>query len=63
MTNYPGEVAEAALAHSLKDQTEAAYQRGDLFAKRAKMMDAWAKYCKTQPVKGQVLPLHKRSSS
>ena len=60
-TNYPREVAEAALAHSLKDQTEAAYQRGDLFEKRAKMMEAWAKYCKTPFVKGQVLSLHKRS--
>lgn len=44
-SNYPREVAEAALAHVLKDKTEAAYQRGDLFAKRAKMMDAWANYC------------------
>jgi integrase len=41
-TNFPREVAEAALAHVLKDKVEAAYRRGDLFEKRAKLMDAWA---------------------
>jgi len=41
-TNHPREVAEAALAHTLKDKVEAAYQRGDLFDKREKMMEAWA---------------------
>jgi hypothetical protein len=29
-TNFPREIAEAALAHVLKDKTEAAYQRGDM---------------------------------
>ena len=29
-TNYPAEVAEMALAHTLRDKTEAAYRRGDL---------------------------------
>ena len=45
MTNFPREVAEAALAHSLKDQTEAAYQRGDLLAKRTELMDSWLDFC------------------
>ena len=44
-TNHPREVAEAALAHSLKDKVEAAYQRGTLFPKRIKLMAAWAAYC------------------
>jgi len=44
-TNFPREVAERALAHRLKDKTEEAYQRGDLFKKRRHLMDAWAKYC------------------
>jgi integrase len=48
-TNYPREIAEAALAHVLKDKTEAAYQRGDLLAKRAKLMAAWAGYCAKLP--------------
>ena len=45
MTSYSREVAEAALAHKLKDKTEAAYQRGDLFKKRQRLMNAWANYC------------------
>ena len=43
-TNYPREVAEAALAHSIKDKSEAAYARSDLFEKRRKMMESWADY-------------------
>lgn len=43
-TNYPREVAEAALAHTVKNKVEAAYARGDLFIKRAKMMRDWANY-------------------
>ena len=45
MTNFPREVAEMALAHVVKDQTEAAYRRGDLFEKRRKLMQAWAEQC------------------
>ena len=41
-TNFPREVAEAALAHSIKDKAEAAYARSDVFEKRRKMMEAWA---------------------
>jgi integrase len=43
-TNFPREVCEMALAHSIKDKTEAAYRRGDLFAKRVELMTAWANY-------------------
>ena len=43
-TNFPREIAEAALAHSLKDKAEAAYARSDLLEKRAAMMDAWAQF-------------------
>ena len=39
-TNFPREIAEAALAHALKDKTEAAYQRGDLLEKRRNDLDA-----------------------
>lgn len=44
-TGHPGEIAEAALAHRVKDKTEAAYRRGNLLEKRRKLMDEWAKYC------------------
>jgi integrase len=42
---FPREVCEQALAHSLRDQTEAAYQRGDYFEKRIELMQAWSDYC------------------
>jgi integrase len=45
MTNYPREVAEMALAHTVSDKVEAAYRRGDLFTKRKRLMTEWAKYC------------------
>jgi integrase len=46
-TNFPREVCEMALAHSIKDKTEAAYRRGDLFEKRRELMDAWANYLRS----------------
>jgi len=45
ITSYPREVAEAALAHTIKDKTEAAYRRGDIFKKRLRLMNTWADYC------------------
>lgn len=44
-TNFSREVAEMALAHTIGDKVEAAYRRGDLFEKRAKLMQAWADFC------------------
>jgi integrase len=44
-TNYPRDVAEMALAHTIGDKVEAAYRRGDLMEKRKRMMDDWAKFC------------------
>lgn len=46
---FPREVCEHALAHSLPDKVEAAYQRGDLFEKRKLLMQAWANYCDEIP--------------
>ena len=43
--NFQREVCEQALAHALKDPTEAAYQRADYFDKRVELMQAWADYC------------------
>ncbi len=50
-TNFPREVAEAALAHTIKDKSEAAYARSDVFEKRRKMMEAWAGYLSQEAVK------------
>lgn len=44
-TSFPREVAEAALAHLVGDETERAYRRGDALAKRRELMDAWAAFC------------------
>jgi len=41
-TNHPGEVAEAALAHTVPKAVEAAYRRTDFFDKRRELMDSWA---------------------
>ena len=43
-TNTPREVVEAALAHTVRNPTEAAYARSDLFARRRRLMDDWAHY-------------------
>jgi integrase len=40
-TEFPREVAEAALAHAIGDSTEAAYRRSDALDKRRKLMEAW----------------------
>lgn len=59
-TNYPRELAEAALAHTLPDKVERAYQRGDLLEKRRRLMSEWAKFCESKPVtkSGDVVALH-----
>ena len=43
-TNYPREVAEKQLAHSLSDKAEAAYARSDLLEKRLALLDTWTGY-------------------
>jgi integrase len=55
-TNFPREVAEAALAHVVGDQTERAYRRGDALEKRRKLMAAWAAYCEPR-VESAVVPM------
>ena len=44
VSSFPRDVAEMALAHVIENKVEAAYRRGDLFAKRRKMMQEWAAY-------------------
>ena len=48
-TNVPRAVCEAALAHTLRDKTEAAYNRTDLFDRRRELMDNWAKFATAKP--------------
>jgi integrase len=44
-TNFPNEVVEMALAHTIGNKVEAAYRRGDLFEKRRQLAEAWAAFC------------------
>lgn len=43
-TNYPRELSEMALAHTIENKVEAAYRRGDLMDKRRELMSDWEKY-------------------
>jgi integrase len=52
-TNYPREVCERALAHVIGNQSERAYERGDLFSKRRKLMEAWTRYCTSPPARAK----------
>ncbi|HYN79548.1 MAG TPA: integrase arm-type DNA-binding domain-containing protein [Lamprocystis sp. (in: g-proteobacteria)] len=45
VSNFPRDVCEMALAHTVESKVEAAYRRGDLFTKRAMMMQAWSEWC------------------
>lgn len=59
-TNFPREIAEAALAHSIGDDVEAAYRRGDALEKRRRLMGAWTAFCGTPPAeRGVVTPLRR----
>jgi len=46
-TLFTAEVVEMALAHTIENQVEAAYRRGDLLDKRRELMQAWADYLDT----------------
>lgn len=43
-TAFAREVAEAALGHTVGNEVEAAYRRGDALEKRRKLMDDWAAF-------------------
>lgn len=48
-TNHQTDVCEMALAHAIRNETEAAYRRGDLMEKRRELMRDWAMFAR--PVK------------
>jgi integrase len=54
---FPRELAEAALAHTVGDDTERAYRRGDALEKRRKLMEAWDTFvAHGSPEAGNVSP-------
>jgi hypothetical protein len=50
-----------ALAHAIGSDVEAAYRRSDLFEKRRRLMNDWAKYCE-QSEAGKVIPMRGKTS-
>jgi integrase len=58
-TNFPRDVAEAALAHRVADKTERAYRRGAALEKRRQLMEAWSRYCSRPAIEavGNVMPI------
>ena len=57
-TGYARDVIEMALAHTIKDKSEAAYRRGDALDKRRRLMNEWARYCQSPAVSADVVALH-----
>jgi integrase len=59
-TNFANHVVEAALAHEIGNDVEAAYRRGELLAKRRQLMEAWAGYCTSKAAAAKVLAFEQR---
>jgi integrase len=58
-TSFPAEARELAMAHAVGNKVEAAYRRGDMFAKRRQLADAWAQFCGEERAE-TVVPLRQR---
>ena len=43
-TEFHGDIAEKALAHTIRNKVEAAYRRGDMLEKRRDLMEAWGEH-------------------
>lgn len=56
-TQFQNETLELALAHTIKNKTEAAYRRHDQLDKRAKLMQLWQQHVESSSTIGQVFTL------
>ena len=56
-TGYARDVIETALAHTIKDKSEAAYRRGDALDKRRRLMAEWSRYCEMPAISATVTPI------
>ena len=63
ITNFPREIAEAALAHAVGNATERAYRRGDALEKRRELMSVWCQYVGGGDPVGRPLDLSTASTS
>jgi len=63
-TGFQNEIVEATLAHVVGNKVEQAYQRGDMFEKRRRLMQQWATFCTTAPAQetaSNVAPIRQTS--
>lgn len=58
-SGYPRDLAERALAHTIKNAAEAAYHRTDLLEQRRAMMESWGRYVCGGEADNQVLPIRR----
>ena len=58
-TNFPWEVAELSLGHTVGSKVEQAYARGDALKKRVAIMETWSQYL-AKPMEGKVVTLHRK---
>jgi len=60
-TNYPNELCEMALAHTIKNKAEAAYRRGAMVERRRHLMQDWQNYLETKSSTAKVTSINRRS--
>jgi integrase len=58
-TSFSRDVVEMALAHSVKDKSEAAYRRLDALDKRRRLMEQWSRFLMARAITADVTPLRK----
>jgi integrase len=58
-TGHQSDIVEAALSHVISNRTRAAYQRGDLFERRRRLMDAWSRFCTSPEAASDVIELRR----
>ena len=58
-TEHAGDVAEMALAHKISNSVEASYRRGNLMARRRRLMEDWEQYCDT-PYRENVISFERK---
>jgi len=61
-TNFPSELAELALSHTVGSAVERAYLRSDQFEKRRNLAESWAAFCDPPPSTDKVHHLRTASA-
>jgi integrase len=64
-TAHSNHTIELCLAHTIGSAAEKTYRRGDMFEKRRKLMQQWARFCTTPPARraGTVVPMRKGATA